>query len=83
MLPALRPGQLVMAFKSQRMKPGDVVILRHNGIEKVKRIHTLTAEGAYVLGDNQRESTDSRQFGVIPLEDILGKVVMPRLSRHV
>jgi signal peptidase I len=29
---------------------------------------------AYVLGDNRDRSVDSRQFGLIPLRDIIGKV---------
>ena len=32
----------------------------------------------FVLGDNRKESTDSRKFGVIPLSNIYGKVLIKR-----
>lgn len=33
---------------------------------------------AYVLGDNRRESEDSRAFGPLPIKNALGKVVLLR-----
>ena len=31
--------------------------------------------GYFIQGDNAQHSTDSRQFGVVPLQNIVGKVV--------
>lgn len=37
----------------------------------------IVPEGeVYVLGDNKLHSEDSRRFGTVPLEEILGKVVV-------
>ncbi len=34
-----------------------------------------------VIGDNLDDSMDSRDFGPIPLEDVVGKVVLPQVAR--
>lgn len=39
---------------------------------------TVPPGNAYVLGDNREVSEDSRRFGPIPLEQIIGKVVVVR-----
>jgi len=39
---------------------------------------TVPAGTAYVLGDNREVSEDSRRFGPIPLDQIIGKVVIAR-----
>lgn len=79
MLPALTPGRLVLALRPKRLNIGDVVILFHDGLEKIKRIEHLEGERVYVLGDNSEASTDSRQFGFIDRNQIMGRVVWPRV----
>jgi nickel-type superoxide dismutase maturation protease len=75
MLPALHPGQVVLAWKRpSRIYPGDVVIFRHDGIEKIKRIQLVQADRLFVVGDNAAVSTDSRHFGWIARSQVLGKV---------
>jgi phage repressor protein C with HTH and peptisase S24 domain len=79
MVPSMRPGALVMAtglYKTLRV--GDVVIIRHDGLEKVKRLSQIDNDRIYVLGDNPSASTDSRQFGWLPIEVITAKVIWPR-----
>lgn len=34
-----------------------------------------------VIGDNLDDSMDSRDFGPIPLEDVVGKVILPQVAR--
>lgn len=48
--------------------PGETIIRQDGASEKVP--HGF----AYVLGDNREHSLDSRQFGYIPLRDIVAKV---------
>ena len=78
MLPRLIPGQIVLGLPSSRLRIGDVVILAHGGLEKIKRIDRIDGDLVYVLGDNAEASTDSRQFGCINRADILARVVWPR-----
>lgn len=83
MAPRLRPGVLVFATPlRRRLRPGQVVILRHNGKEKIKRIERIDPENRqlFVIGDNLSASTDSRHFGWLPTHDVLGRVFWPR--RH-
>jgi nickel-type superoxide dismutase maturation protease len=79
MVPSLRPGTLVMATGLyQTLRVGDIVVIRHEGLEKVKRLAQIDNDRIYVLGDNPSASTDSRQFGWLPIEVITAKVIWPR-----
>jgi nickel-type superoxide dismutase maturation protease len=57
--------------------PGDVVVLKHpsKGIKLIKRIAKIREQRYYVIGDNHIMSEDSRSFGSVPRESILGKVI--------
>jgi len=80
MTPALRPGRLILARRNigKHLKVGDIVIIRHDGLEKIKRIALLRDDEIYVLGDNSQASTDSRHFGWLPLSAVYALVVWPR-----
>ena len=79
MLPTLRPGTVVIALRWRRVRQGDVVIIRHEGIDKIKRVHKLRPGSVYVLGDNAAASTDSRHHGWLPNNAVVGIVLLPRL----
>ncbi len=82
MEPALRPGDYVVvnrwAYRKRDPEAGDVVVLRNPEAPTqflVKRVMSgdrLT--GLFVLGDNEVRSRDSRQFGMVPMHLIVGKV---------
>jgi len=82
MAPTLAAGQLVLGRVTRELKAGDVVIVSHNGLEKIKRIEKHQGDLIYLLGDNTGSSTDSRDFGWLPAKVILAKVVWPGLSRR-
>lgn len=81
MVPLLQPGEEVLvdgrAYGAEPPEPGDVVVARHphRDLKLVKRVTTVREDGSCLLsGDNPRESSDSRQFGAVPRDHILGRV---------
>lgn len=76
MMPYLNPGQIVIGYGwYRRLRPRDVVIIDHDGMEKIKRIVSIHEETVIVAGDNQTESTDSRHFGPVPIVSVRAKVI--------
>jgi len=80
MAPTLVDGQVVVGRYTRELTVGDVVIVSHNGLEKIKRIEKHEGDLVYLLGDNPAESTDSRSFGWLPAKTIIAKVVWPQLG---
>lgn len=79
MLPVLPPGTLVFAFSMNlRPKIGNVVIIEHEGKEKIKRISDINDGEIFVVGDHDTNSTDSRHFGWISKNTIVARVVWPK-----
>lgn len=82
MLPLLQPGEEVLidpaAYHHCAPNPGDVVAAEHPkqpGLRLVKRVIAVLDTGACLLvGDNPDASTDSRDFGAVSRQHILGKV---------
>lgn len=75
MLPTLKEGQEILTFNWSKPKIGDVVVIKHENKEMIKRIEKMAKDKFFVLGDNEKESTDSRHFGPIDKSQILGKVI--------
>ncbi|MGH7142061.1 MAG: S26 family signal peptidase [Candidatus Saccharimonadales bacterium] len=78
MLPSLQPGQIVIGWRFGQPEVGDIIILRHDGLEKIKRIDKIEGNKLFVLGDNKNESTDSRQFGNIDYRQVVARIIWPR-----
>ncbi len=78
MTPALAPGSLVFGVRPRAIAPGDVVVVRHKELEKVKRIKEIRKNEIFLTGDSLLHSTDSREFGWLPIETIIAKIVWPR-----
>lgn len=79
MLPVLKNGDLVLINPNAEIAVGDIVLARHpfkKSVKIIKRVaEILPDEKYFLLGDNPSESSDSRSFGAIRAEDILGKAV--------
>jgi len=82
MEPTLKSGDYVfvnkLAYVFGDPSKGDVVVLRHpeeKGKFLIKRVSLVTnSDKYYVLGDNKNFSRDSRHFGPIKKDSIIGKV---------
>ena len=78
MLPLFRPETVVWATGLfRKLRPGDVVIVKHDGLEKIKRVEAIVDGQLFVLGDNVLGSTDSRSFGWLGIESVQAKVIWP------
>ncbi|HSW88146.1 MAG TPA: nickel-type superoxide dismutase maturation protease [Candidatus Saccharimonadales bacterium] len=78
MLPKYTSGDTVVAQRILfRLKKNNVVILTHpqTGRLLLKRIKDIKQKKYFVIGDNEKESTDSHSFGWIERKNILGKVI--------
>ena len=83
MVPVLRDGDAVLVRRTTRIRAGQVVVVRFEGIPglSVKRAVRPAGDAWWVLGDNPYGSTDSRELG--PAQ-VVGRVLVrwwPRLSR--
>ena len=82
MLPLLKPGEEILVttrtYRKSSPKIGDVVVLKHphnNNLTIVKRIIDIDSDfNCFLVGDNLIQSVDSRHWGPIRLEDLIGKV---------
>jgi nickel-type superoxide dismutase maturation protease len=78
----LEPGDEVLvdprAYRQKPPRPGDLVVARHpyrTDLLLIKRVARVLENGYCALeGDNPAESTDSRAFGSLSPERILGRV---------
>lgn len=82
MQPALKSGQLIIGRRTTILKAGTIVVIRHQGLEKIKRVNRVRDGKVFVLGDNPAASTDSRQFGWIDKNSVQAAVIWPR-QRHL
>ena len=88
MEPTLRPGDQLLVRYGGRVRPGDVVVVRHpfqHDLLIVKRAVERRDGGWWVQGDNPRVRNDSREFGVVPDELVLARAYLrwrsPRPTR--
>ncbi len=83
MLPGLSPGDEVLidrrAYRLTSPQVGDVVVSqspRELQRRLIKRVIAVQADGScFLRGDNPEQSTDSRVFGWVPANLILGRVM--------
>ncbi|MBU5537194.1 MAG: nickel-type superoxide dismutase maturation protease [Candidatus Aenigmarchaeota archaeon] len=84
MEPNFKAGDYILvnklAYIFKNPSKGDVVVLRHpkeKGKFLIKRISLVTnSDEYYVVGDNKNFSQDSRHFGPVKKDLIIGKVLL-------
>lgn len=83
MQPTFRDGDFLIvdraAFRRRTPRPGEIVIAtdpRDPARTVVKRAASVTASTVTLLGDNAAHSTDSRTYGPVPHDSILGRVLL-------
>jgi len=74
MEPALAEGTIVVVHTWKKPKKDHVVMARVNDREIIKRIVKIEDDICLIYGDNELLSADSRQFGPIPINDVVGVV---------
>ncbi|MEU8731689.1 nickel-type superoxide dismutase maturation protease [Streptomyces tendae] len=77
MVPTLHHGDVLLVHWGARVRPGDVVVLRHpfqQDLLVVKRAAERRGTGWWVLGDNAFAGGDSTDYGVVPQDLVLGRV---------
>ncbi|MFB7737506.1 nickel-type superoxide dismutase maturation protease [Streptomyces sp. NPDC056112] len=77
MVPTLHHGDRLVVQYGARIRPGDVVVLRHpfqQDLLVVKRASERRDSGWWVLGDNAYAGGDSTDYGTVPEDLVLGKV---------
>ncbi|NJN83665.1 MAG: nickel-type superoxide dismutase maturation protease [Caldilineaceae bacterium] len=86
MLPTLRAGDEVFvdprAYRHRLPQPGEIVVAWHpyqSDLKLIKRVATITADGdCFLASDNPAEGSDSRAFGAVPSQRLIGKVTSRR-----
>ena len=76
MVPTIEPGAWVLVDRERRPTVGDIVLAPHPWRERTvcKRLAALDGAFAELASDNPDEGTDSRQFGPVAVDDLLGVV---------
>ena len=85
MHPTLRPGEWVLVdrwtLRQRAPCPGELILLQLPGdppTTAIKRVSAVSPDGSTfeVLGDNPADSHDSRQFGALGREALIGRVAL-------
>jgi nickel-type superoxide dismutase maturation protease len=79
MVPAYYDGDRLLVRYGGRVRTGDAVIARDPRLPErilVKRVAHREADGWWLLADNPYAPGDSRRFGAVPDELVLGRVLL-------
>ena len=78
MVPMLTHGDVVLCQYGARVRPGAIVVARHplrQELFVLKRAVERRAGGWWLLSDNSQVESDSRDYGAVPDELVLGRVL--------
>lgn len=79
MSPKIRENDEVLVssipFLFLNPKVGDIVAFKKGNKVFIKRIKKVKEDKYYLIGDNEKDSLDSRNFGSTDKKNIIGKVI--------
>jgi nickel-type superoxide dismutase maturation protease len=78
MQPTLEPGDRLLVVRTRRVRGGDLVAVadpRYPGRLLMKRVAAVQGGWVELRGDNPAASTDSREFGAVPVSEVRGRAV--------
>lgn len=75
MEPTLHDGQYLLYTHITQANPGDLIVFTLDNEVLVKRVDFIEDHMYWVTADNQMNSMDSKDFGFIPEQNILGVVI--------
>ncbi|NEQ39100.1 MAG: nickel-type superoxide dismutase maturation protease [Okeania sp. SIO3I5] len=82
MFPLLKPGEEILvdtrAYRHFLPEIGDLVVAEHplrQDLKIIKCVAFVNEKGdCFLMGENKEESSDSRSFGCVSSQQIIGKV---------
>lgn len=77
MLPTYRAGDWLVATRARKIALGQVVVIERDsrpGMLLIKRVVRAEGRKWWVEGDNATLSDDSRSFGAVTAEEIVGRI---------
>lgn len=76
MRPAFEPGDRLVVGPPGRVRAGHVVAVPdpRDGRLVIKRVRAVTGATVELRGDSEAASTDSRTYGPVPVDTIVGRV---------
>jgi len=84
MRPTLEPGDRLLVVRTRRVRRGDLVAVTDPRYPRllVKRAAEVNGGWVELRGDNAGASTDSREFGAVPVAEIRGRAVRRYAPSH-
>lgn len=85
MYPTYKDEEVIITtrlFRRKNIKPDDIFIFQRPDMTEsrflIKRVIRVRNTDIYFLGDNRLNSYDSRNFGYVPINNLVSKVIRPR-----
>ena len=78
MEPTIRNLDMIIVYRLGEAKPGDIVVAKAPEplVLVAKRVTDIQGDSVYLLGDNRNNSRDSRHFGPVSRDDIVGVIIL-------
>ncbi len=77
MEPSLKENDYLIMLRTRKFRVGDIIVLVHpyKDFKIVKRVSGVSKKECFVTGDNKNVSEDSRSFGAVSLDNVIGRIL--------